>query len=222
MPKFEKGHIVTPEMREKLRKANLGKKASWETREKLRSSHLGFSPTEETRKKISEDLKRKYASGERCGNKGRHIHTEKHKEELREITKKRLQDKNFGFKKGMIPWNKGTKGVMKANSGTIRKGQFSRDKHFNWKGGKSFEKYTANWTSTLKRAVRERDKYFCQICGRHQYHKLFDIHHIDYNKKNLNLNNLITLCKSCHLKTNYNRDKWIEIFEQMKGGDLKI
>ena len=32
------------------------------------------------------------------------------------------------------------------------------------------------------------------------------IHHIDYNKKNCNLNNLITLCRSCNAKANYNRD----------------
>ncbi len=34
--------------------------------------------------------------------------------------------------------------------------------------------------------------------------------HIDYNKKNSNLNNLITLCGSCHTKTNTNRNYWIK------------
>lgn len=37
-----------------------------------------------------------------------------------------------GFQKGHKAWNKGTKGVMKVNSGSQKPG----DKHFNWKGGK--------------------------------------------------------------------------------------
>ena len=77
-----------------------------------------------------------------------------------------------------------------------------------WKGGISSEPYTVNWTETLKRAIRERDKYICKICGLYGLH----VHHIDYNKKNCNLNNLITLCNGCHSKTNHNRDCWINYF----------
>lgn len=36
--------------------------------------------------------------------------------------------------------------------------------------------------------------------------------HIDYNKKNCNPKNLITLCRKCHSKTNSNRDYWINYF----------
>lgn len=38
------------------------------------------------------------------------------------------------------------------------------------------------------------------------------VHHIDYNKLNCNPNNLITLCKSCHMKTNFNREYWLDYF----------
>lgn len=48
------GHIWTQEARQKLREANLGKKASPETIEKLRRSHLGIRPSEESRRKQSE------------------------------------------------------------------------------------------------------------------------------------------------------------------------
>ena len=80
------------------------------------------------------------------------------------------------------------------------------NKNWNWKGGFN-EPYTIDWTNSLRIAIRERDKYTCQICGTKQGDFAFDIHHIDYNKKNCNPNNLITLCRSCHTKTTHNR-KW--------------
>lgn len=87
-------------------------------------------------------------------------------------------------------------------------------KHPQWKGGISFEKYSLDWTKTLKRSIRERDKYTCQLCSKQQEDRAFDVHHIDYNKKNCNPNNLITLCNSCHMKTNVNRKHWKTFFEQ--------
>ena len=35
--------------------------------------------------------------------------------------------------------------------------------------------------------------------------------HIDYNKKNLEEKNLTSLCKSCHIKTNFNRYFWKDL-----------
>jgi hypothetical protein len=43
----------------------------------------------------------------------------------------------------------------------------------------------------------------------------FLIHHIDYDKKNCSLNNLITLCRGCHAKTNFRRDYWKIFFQQL-------
>ncbi len=70
----------------------------------------------------------------------------------------------------------------------------------NWQGGKSFEPYSINWTNTLKRSIRERDHYTCQMCFEQQCDLTFAIHHINGNKKNCNPKNLITLCPSCHNK----------------------
>jgi len=36
---------------------------------------------------------------------------------------------------------------------------------------------------------------------------------IDYNRENNNLNNLITLCRSCHSQTNFNREDWANYFQ---------
>jgi len=85
------------------------------------------------------------------------------------------------------------------------------ENHYNWQGGKSIEPYSIDWTKTLKRSIKERDRFACQICGEQED---LSVHHIDYNKKNCNPDNLITLCRSCHTKTNYKRKKWIKFFEK--------
>ena len=77
-----------------------------------------------------------------------------------------------------------------------------------WNGFSSIEPYPVDWTKTLKRSIRERDKYSCKLCGKPQEDRAFDVHHIDYNKKNCNEYNLISLCSSCHSKTNFNRNDW--------------
>ena len=101
---------------------------------------------------------------------------------------------------------------QKGNTNGFQKGNklFAGEKNGRWLGGKSFEPYTVDWTETLRRAIRERDHYICQNCS--QYGDI--VHHIDYNKKNCNPNNLITLCRKCHSKTNGNRKYWIKHFQE--------
>lgn len=94
----------------------------------------------------------------------------------------------------------------------------SGEKSKNWKGGISYQPYPEKWNETLKNSIRQRDGYACQECGIHQDEldgrfKKLDVHHIDYNKDNLDPKNLITLCKSCHSKTNINRDYWLNYFK---------
>ena len=90
----------------------------------------------------------------------------------------------------------------------------SMEKNSNWRGGKSFEKYTIKWKKELKERIRKRDNYICQNCNKHQnkFNEKLHVHHIDYNKKNCNENNLVSLCRSCHMKTNYNRKYWKKLF----------
>lgn len=165
------------------------------------------------------------------------------------------------FKKGFTPWNKGTKGVCKANSGCFKKGDKTRlgcpnteetrikigngnrgkkqteeakrkigdynlrvgkkppimfgEDNYNWQGGISFKLYPQEWTETLKRSIRERDNYVCKVCSTTYNDREFHVHHINYDKKNCNPNNLITLCTSCHVKTNKNRDYWTGYFNNL-------
>jgi len=88
-----------------------------------------------------------------------------------------------------------------------------------WQGGITFEEYSLDWRETLRRSIRERDRYTCKICGKQQGDVLLAIHHIDYDKKNCNPNNLITLCIKCHSKTNHNRNYWEDCFKVKVGGE---
>jgi len=87
--------------------------------------------------------------------------------------------------------------------------------HFNWKGGISFEPYSPLFNQQLKDRIRVRDNFICQLCGVPELEcdKRLSIHHIDYNKKNCEKNNLISLCNHCNSKVNFNRPKWQAYFE---------
>ncbi len=89
----------------------------------------------------------------------------------------------------------------------------ANEKHPMWKGGISREPYGQEWTKTLKEAIRQRDQYKCRLCECPQEECIekLNIHHIDYDKKNLNPTNLISLCRKCHSKTVSNREKWISL-----------
>lgn len=90
----------------------------------------------------------------------------------------------------------------------------------NWHGGKSFEPYPLGWNKTFKEQIRYRDNYKCQECGTPEVEccRKLCIHHIDYNKQNLDPNNLISLCCNCHAKTSATKEEkkvyWINYYRQ--------
>ena len=88
----------------------------------------------------------------------------------------------------------------------------------NWNGGSSFEPYPSSFTERLKESIRTRDNRVCQICGKTEEENTFrlDVHHIDYDKNNCKIENLISLCKSCHIKTNFSREFWKLIFKYLQ------
>lgn len=79
-----------------------------------------------------------------------------------------------------------------------------------WRGGKSFEPYPLTFNGAFKRKIRARDNSTCAICGNPGR----CIHHINYIKDDTIPENCITLCRSCHTKTNYNREHWQSILEK--------
>jgi hypothetical protein len=92
------------------------------------------------------------------------------------------------------------------------------ERNSNWHGGVSFENYPVAFNSVLKREIKKRDGYKCVICDwvpSLESNQRLVVHHIDYDKNNLNTKNLITLCSTCHSKTNRNRDYWLNFFEEL-------
>jgi len=124
-----------------------------------------------------------------------------------EKTKKKRSVAMLGFKHSEKTKEKMRMVKTKEHRENIIKGML---KYFLEQGG-SKEPYSVDWTQTLKRAVRERDNYICQVCSKYGN----AVHHIDYNKKNSNPDNLITLCGKCHAKTNHKRKEWEEFLKNV-------
>jgi len=174
--------------RNKGNQYNLGKKLSNEVKRKI-SETLKKNPTrfwlgkvrsQETKEKIS--LSKRGKPGVWLG-KNRPPFSEEWIRKMREAVYKRHQEKQFGFERG--------------------------ENNFSWAGGVAFKGYGEEWTVRLKRIIKERDGYACQLCKTQDY---LTVHHIDYNKQNCDSNNLITLCRSCNVKVNFKRKYWKNYF----------
>jgi len=78
----------------------------------------------------------------------------------------------------------------------------------NWRGGTSFEPYSYEFNKLLKGQIRKRDNFSCQVCGRKEedLKNTLNVHHIDYDKKNNDSNNLISLCRKCNSLVNGKRE----------------
>ncbi len=75
-----------------------------------------------------------------------------------------------------------------------------------WKGGIARLPYCYEWTNKeYKEYIKYRDDYKCQNpeC---ESDKDLVIHHIDYDKSNCVVDNLITLCRSCNTLANKDRN----------------
>ena len=105
--------------------------------------------------------------------------------------------------------------ITRKKQSEARIGKFVGKNSFTWKGGLSFEPYTEEFNYRLKEGIRQRDNHTCQLCGKTQEEegKRLSVHHIDYDKKNCNEVNLITLCRGCNGKVNFNREYWSEFFQ---------
>lgn len=92
-----------------------------------------------------------------------------------------------------------------------------KERTSNWRGGISFELYPIEFSSFLKKRVRRRDGYRCRECevSETELGYKLHVHHIDYDKQNIALNNLISLCRPCHMKTSFERNDWTNYFKQI-------
>lgn len=222
-----KGFKHTKITKKKIGEALMGRKITWqdkireswtpELREKmskLRRGDLNPAKRIEVRLKISEAKK-----GKPSWNKGKIFSLETRKK-ISKIARERVVNPFFGkyhtkeTKRKMSESHKGKHLSLETRrkiSESIR-----RENSPAWEGGKSFEPYTPEFNNQLKELIRFRDGYKCQKCGMPEIegNRKLDIHHIDYNKKNCEPNNLITLCRKCNLEVNSNRSKWTKYFNK--------
>lgn len=85
--------------------------------------------------------------------------------------------------------------------------------------GHGCDAYPQEFTESLKEEVRDRDNHICQnpdcCCTEEENGRALSIHHIDYDRTNCVKENLISLCLSCHIKTNINREHWKMLFKNL-------
>jgi hypothetical protein len=195
---FGKHH--TKESKEKNRIAHLGKKHKHETIELLRELSSGKNNPMYGVHKFGKDAfnwqgKTIEVICDNCGKKFK-----------RYDWKKTKSKHHFCSRKCMDKYVRGENHPLWNMTG---------DKHPSWQGGKSFEPYSLEFNRKLKEQIRNRDEYRCQECNQTQEqlgYKLC-IHHIDYNKKNNCHDNLISLCRSCHSQTGFDREDWSIYFK---------
>ena len=234
MPK--KGYKHFPEAKEKMRQKALGripwnKGLTKETDERVKKqskTHKGFRHTNKVKELIG-----KKGKGRIPWNKGLTKETDKRvaeyskkievpfsggrKEKISIARKKYFKEHPEAVLemrkklRGKIPWNKDL--TVKDDNRIL-----AGSKSPSWENGKSFEPYGVEFNNGLKKEIRERDSYQCQLCGKFQQElrRKLDIHHINYNKKDSRKRNLIGLDEHCHKRTRINRDKWQFLFETLQ------
>lgn len=176
---------------------------------------------------VSKESRRKIAEKNKISNRGKKF-TKEHRENMGKAFKGKTYEEISGKekaderRKNLSLVNSGENNAFygKTHSIQSRIKQSSRKQGIpleKWEKFVGRESYGIEFNKKLKEKIRERDNQICQECGKLQKElkRLLDIHHIDYNKKNNNSNNLISLCNNCHMKTNFNRKHWERYFKNI-------
>jgi len=138
----------------------------------------------------------RYEKGHKQSNTGR-THFKKGEISLRKgiVLSDEIKEKISLSKKGTIPWNKGLKGYK------------SGKENCNWKGGITSLNNKIRKSIDHKewaKSVYKKDNYNCQMCGLKCKANNIIAHHIksfaDYPALRFEIDNGITLCRSCHKK----------------------
>ena len=208
------------------------------------SKFKGKSHSVESKEKMSEDRKGKLNhDGKTCFKKGivpwnkgkTGVYSEERLQQISEQTKARLAKHHPMNGKKHTP-----EAILKIKEARKNQKNLPSNKGKQWSDARrEFQKQVTRkkkvktkWTkkhknmyhplwNEIRKVVYKRDQYKCQECGVHcrdsksknTIHKI-QCHHIDYDTTNNDLDNLITLCASCHCKTNYKRSDWIERYSK--------
>ena len=163
---------------------------------RIKTNRLGQHHSEGTKQKI-----REANIGKTAWNKGKtDIYSEETLNKIREARAKQTFSEESINKKSETMKKQWADPIIKEKR--IKNAYFKKGKeHPDWIDGSSFEPYGIEFNKKFKKLIKDRDFNVCQTPGCINTEGLC-VHHIDYDKKNNNPENLITLCRSCHSKTN--------------------
>lgn len=174
--------------------------------QKIRDIAKKTSDTQKGRKRepFTEEHKRKIGLSQ----KGKII-SEKQRKNQSEKMKGRVNEKSRLFFKFNNPMKKNE------NREKLSKRISGKNNYF-WMGGITNTPYK-NFNSLFKRKIRQRDNQVCMLCNIHRekLNRALDVHHVNYNKTLTIPENCISLCKSCHVKTHFNREHWTKFFQSL-------
>lgn len=184
---------------------NKNKKFSDEHCEKIRKSNLISMNKKEVKELIQKNRTPPVYDKKRC-------------KEMSNITKKLWQNSEYRNKTiqshiGKIPTFEARLNMSKAQLKLREDGWMCGENHPAYIDGRSKEKqkYCILFNDfEFRSMILQRDNNKCMnpcCTGNKDRFNRLDLHHIDYNKMNCNPDNIITLCHSCHSRSNYDR-KW--------------
>lgn len=86
-----------------------------------------------------------------------------------------------------------------------------------WLGGFSLEPYGPGFNEKLKKVIRSTGNKKCLHCGVSQGSLSYSlhVHHINYNKRDHCMTNLVPLCQPCHGITQANRKFWTVYYSHL-------
>ncbi len=199
---------MSVEAREKMRAAALGREVSAATRAKISAARLGKKKSPETRARM------------RLGHLGKphppvSLET---RAKLRAAQRGRPATDQTRAKIGAAFRGKKLSPEHRAKLRAASQGE----KNAQWRGGSSNEGYDLAFTDEFKENIRIRDHRRCRLCSvpESDCGTLLSVHHIDYDKGNSDPVNLVSLCNSCHIRTNTNRRHWMTVFRSFMVGDM--
>ena len=229
--KGKKTGPLSEECKRKLSEALMGREFSDEHRQKISDALKGKPKSESHRRNLCEARRRFFDSdegklaakrqGERM--KGHASPNPKGKPRPKSVSLKirktlanRTKEEKALWRErlsavcmGRPAWNKG---LSRETDERVEKYCRDGEENHKWLGGISFEPYGIEFNKDLKKAIRKRDNQTCQLCRKTGK----SVHHIDYDKKNNDSLNLITLCRSCHGRTNGYRESWDFYFSTLQ------
>ncbi len=176
-----------------------------------RKEKFGYINSPEARKKISQGVKDFYKNNPQA----REILSEAKKGNKNPAKKLEVRQKLRELNLGKNNPNYGKPRSIKSRKKVSASHQGIKLEE--WTHFTSFEPYGPEFNDTIKKKIRKRYNYICQLCGdkiiKQKLRKFLCIHHIDFNKKNNSEENLTPLCNFCNTSVNKSREEWTDYFQ---------